>query len=323
MSDSERTLCAKCGSEFDDSDKLHRHKKHVHGGSEDEYISAIQDLADELGDVPTLSEMDEYGRFSHYTYDSNFESWNAALRKAGLSPNREYDTPREQLITDLKQLADELNRVPRVKDMDRHGPHSAAKYFHPDYGHFERWSEAIEAAGLTPNAHYNVTREDALAELRRLSDEFDQSPTIGLLTEHGQYGAGTVQRLFDQKWVDIVREAGLDPAQSGKGEAEGFDYGHGWNKDKRRTVRRRDGFECYDCGVSQKEYSEQFVRDQSLSVHHIVPATKIENPETRNSPLNLITLCEACHTRWEAANGLCPPEIELPFYVNPPTQELS
>jgi len=64
-------------------------------------------------------------------------------------------------------------------------------------------------------------------------------------------------------------------------------YGRGWTKTLKEAIRKRDGYECQVCGISQN--------GQKHDVHHI-------DYEKKNlEPVNLITLCRACHlrTNWE------------------------
>ena len=74
-------------------------------------------------------------------------------------------------------------------------------------------------------------------------------------------------------------------------------YGAGWNDSKKRQVRERDGHECVDCGTTQAEHKAEY--DQKLHVHHLIKARDIDDPEERNAPENLITLCRDCHREWE------------------------
>ena len=74
-------------------------------------------------------------------------------------------------------------------------------------------------------------------------------------------------------------------------------YGPGWNDSKRRQVRERDGYECADCGTTQTEHKTEY--DEKLHVHHLIKARDIDDPEERNAPENLITLCRDCHREWE------------------------
>lgn len=62
-------------------------------------------------------------------------------------------------------------------------------------------------------------------------------------------------------------------------------YGWEWNAELREEVRRREGYKCQLCGVPQAECRRK------LTVHHI-------NYNKRdNDPLNLVALCNMCHSR--------------------------
>jgi len=84
---------------------------------------------------------------------------------------------------------------------------------------------------------------------------------------------------------------------NGNGVSDRLDYGPGWNEQKRERVRERDGHACVVCGMSQSEHLEEC--GLKLNVHHIIPVRDSDNPEVHNDKANLITLCAACHQRWE------------------------
>lgn len=63
-----------------------------------------------------------------------------------------------------------------------------------------------------------------------------------------------------------------------------------------RASRKRDGFKCQHCGLTQAEHG------RALEVHHIIPFHDFLLWEAANQPTNLITLCKSCHTKadWES-----------------------
>jgi len=85
-------------------------------------------------------------------------------------------------------------------------------------------------------------------------------------------------------------------------------YGPGWNDTKRKKVRERDGRVCQAgrCSVTEDEHLDKY--GEKLHVHHLRKARDIDDPQERNAPGNLITLCRDCHSRWEkiADVGLVP-----------------
>lgn len=80
---------------------------------------------------------------------------------------------RDRLLTNLKELADELDTVPRTVDMARYGDYDPVVY-HEEFG---SWDEAIEAAGLNPDG---VSAPD-----EKPSGETDTEPTVNDEEETG------------------------------------------------------------------------------------------------------------------------------------------
>lgn len=58
---------------------------------------------------------------------------------------------------------------------------------------------------------------------------------------------------------------------------------------QRQKARKRDGFKCQLCGISEDDFGQQ------MSVHHIKSYRKFENKEEANQLENLVCLCEKCH----------------------------
>jgi len=105
------------------------------------------------------------------------------------------------------------------------------------------------------------------------------------------------------KWLSRhgIEKRDVTPSVTGPnhGNWEGgkFPYGRGWSESKRERVRDRDGRRCRGCGMTQTEHKAEY--DHKLHVHHLIKARDIDDPEKRNAPENLITLCRDCHHRWE------------------------
>lgn len=75
------------------------------------------------------------------------------------------------------------------------------------------------------------------------------------------------------------------------GSSDEVNYGPGWKKAKRLTLRR-DGHKCQICGVQKGLF---YLIE--LDVHHIIPF-RINRD---NSLKNLITVCRFCHGKMESA----------------------
>jgi len=99
----------------------------------------------------------------------------------------------------------------------------------------------------------------------------------------------TCSRECHSEWL-TGRYTGEDN-WSWKGGYENY-YGDNWTE-QRQKARERDNFECQACGMDESDYPRE------LSVHHITPVRKYDQPEDANELDNLITMCEQCHGRWE------------------------
>lgn len=111
----------------------------------------------------------------------------------------------EEYLEDLRDFADELGKTPTRTEMNEQGPHSSTPY----YNRWGSWNDALEAAGLDPNHEY-VSREDLLADLQRLADEYGQPVLVEMVDEHGEYDPTTYFRRFES-WFDAREQAGLNP----------------------------------------------------------------------------------------------------------------
>lgn len=98
---------------------------------------------------PTVKNINKNKRYpSATTYESRFGSWNNALKAAGLKVNsRSFD--KKELIENVKQLAKELGRIPKAKDLkSREWCASGSTY----RKYFGSWKKALAEAGLKKKA---------------------------------------------------------------------------------------------------------------------------------------------------------------------------
>jgi len=113
--------------------------------SNERILTELRACAERLGRSPTMREFaaDEGVSIHPQTVIEHFGSWNAAKRQAGLVPRR-FAT-REELLRVLKELGDELGRIPTARDLDlRKGTMpSKSLYWHT----FGSLREALREAG--------------------------------------------------------------------------------------------------------------------------------------------------------------------------------
>src|ERR671926_1002764 len=114
--------------------------------SDEQILAELRASADRLGRSPTMREFaaDPKTTVHPQTVIEHFGSWNAAKREAGLVPRR-FAT-REELVGLLRELGEELGRLPTAKDLDarRGSMPSKSLYWHT----FGSLAEALREAGF-------------------------------------------------------------------------------------------------------------------------------------------------------------------------------
>ncbi|WP_255291563.1 homing endonuclease associated repeat-containing protein [Natrinema sp. CBA1119] len=179
-------------------------------------LAELQQLGDEVGQPPSMSDMIDHGQHSPSTYQARFDSWYDALEAAGFDCDRpSAPVTRDQLLADLQRLADEHGEPVTTSVIDTHGQYSISTYFRT----FESLATAREAAGLDSGqerATGDIDTETLLAEFERVADTVDGRPTIADITEHGQYSASPYRDRFGS-WTAALEAAGYDPASVSEG----------------------------------------------------------------------------------------------------------
>src|SRR6266566_673310 len=114
--------------------------------SDDQILAELRASAGRLGKSPTMREFaaDPQTTVHPQTVIEHFGSWNAAKRSAGLVPRR-FAT-REELVRLLRELGEELGRIPSAKDIDARKGSMPSKslYWHT----FGSLTNALREAGF-------------------------------------------------------------------------------------------------------------------------------------------------------------------------------
>jgi hypothetical protein len=95
--------------------------------TDDEILAELRASAERLGRSPTMREFaaDPEAGVHPQTVIEHFGTWNAAKRAAGLTPRRFIS--REELVGQLRELGEELGRVPTVRDIEERRGRIASK----------------------------------------------------------------------------------------------------------------------------------------------------------------------------------------------------
>ncbi len=270
--------------------------------SKRELLSEIGRVREKLGHPPSRDELTEHGKYSRAPYERVFGSISAAREAAGFSrelPSRQT-IPDEDLLSEIDRLAEKLGRTPTIEALRKYG-----KYTHPTYRRaFGGWNEALREAGYEPNKLHQIDEEQIIAEIQRLKDVLERTPSVTDMDEFGNISATTAIQRFGS-WDDAVSSAGLEPNSQPSGENHPLwkdgertrrQYGPDWYQTREEIVER-DGYRCATCGIEREEHQQEYGMD--LHVHHRKPAKEFDERGDGDFEENLITLCASCHNFWE------------------------
>jgi transposase-like protein len=208
------------------------------------------------------------------------------LRKYDLLEERKILRPSKEKLRDL------------YCEQELTGPEIAEEIGCESHSTVYRWLDEYDIEIRREQIDYS----DASEELRNkeLLEElyFEKQLGVDKIAKRIGCSAKSVREWFEKHGIEIYdREEALAGDRNPNWRGGRLPYGPGWTKKKRETVRKRDGFECQGCGMSNQECKEKF--GMKLHVHHIIPAREFEDPERRNDIDNLVSLCQICHRKWE------------------------
>ena len=164
-------------------------------------------------------------------FKKRFGSWNEAVEAAGFSPNTRgrNRTPSEELLEELRRVAEDLGRPPSIPEMNERGGYSGYTY----QDRFGSWKDAIETAGLDPEESPGGGRkkqysdEELLGDIRTVAEEVQDTPTLQQYMEMGSFSTATIHNRFGS-WNEALDEAGLESKRYG-GEISEEDLIHELN----------------------------------------------------------------------------------------------
>jgi len=186
--------------------------------SDDQILDELRASAERLGRSPTMREFasDPATSVHPQTVIEHFGSWNHAKRLAGLVPRR-FAT-RDELLGVLRELGDELGRVPSARDIDERKGSMPSKslYWHT----FGSLTNALREAGFdVPVGEERLERAVAQGvelarRLRRLPKFADwaeaRKSEPGLLTEWQVYRMFDARRGAWSQFQFLIRERLLE-----------------------------------------------------------------------------------------------------------------
>lgn len=178
--------------------------------SDEELLEEIRTVAAQVDDksAPSLQDFRQHSSIADTTILRRFDSWQAAVEQAGFEPHEPTTAASDSdLLAELQRLADEVDRVPTIPQMNDHGNYAASTY----KNHFGSWSAALEEAfDDTTEAGATVSNKELIAELQRVADKHRSPPRFEDMREFGAHRARTYTNRFGS-WDDALAAAGFEP----------------------------------------------------------------------------------------------------------------
>lgn len=186
--------------------------------TEDEVITDLNEVANELGRTPSALDYKRHGTWSSSVVSDRFGGWNTAREVAGLpslTSQRHGYTP-DEALTELERINTELDRPLKTKDLDDDPDAPHTQTYH---NIFDSLDEAVRQSNIEYYRFANPTDKEILEDIRRESHN-GEPPTIRDYKSNGLYSPeGLIETRFDT-WRRAIAEAGLTPRKIGNPAAE-------------------------------------------------------------------------------------------------------
>jgi len=264
-------------------------------------LADIESVAEKVGREPSKTDYKKHGDYALSTITYRFESWIVAKKKAEVYDGLDEPPTKEELLTDMQRVDQEIDEPLSQTKYNEHGEWSVR----PVKRRFESWEKACQEAGVSrPDMGPRpVDDKELLDDIQHVADELEHVPSRAEYNKIGRFSRQMAINRFGS-WPKAVEKAGYDPlppgGQLGERNALWADeepyYGPNW-EERAEEIRKRDGFECQSCGMSNEVHIGEY--GSKLNVHHIEKARSFDSYENANVGKNLITLCNSCHSTYE------------------------
>lgn len=170
--------------------------------SESELVEDFKRVAHELETEPTLEQYNKHGQYTQTVVYNHFDSYSALKDMVDYERSPYWIGP-EDLLDDLRSVADKLGKTPIAGEYDEHGQYSIASLVKQ----LGTYNDALQEIGLEPNHIRNPSKEQIISEIQRLGDT--EPPTAKEMSNRGKHSVPTVLTKFET-WGDALETAGYE-----------------------------------------------------------------------------------------------------------------
>ncbi|MDS0476890.1 hypothetical protein NDO75_18075 [Natrinema sp. 1APR25-10V2] len=159
--------------------------------SKEELRTTLQDFADSLGETPTAADARDADEVpSPVTYRRQFESWNNALKAAGLPPNLSQaarNLSDDDLLELLYGFGETVGHPPTSNEVRDADQMPSPQTYHNRFG---RWHTAIQKAGFHSSAAEEAPTWESTSDDRTRGEQTDtEEPVVQVVSHSEKYTA--------------------------------------------------------------------------------------------------------------------------------------
>lgn len=145
-----------------------------------------------------------------YTCDICGETFETNVEIAGHVTGHQQSIPAEQIIAELRRIAEEKGRAPMQPEIDEETEFTAGAV----QSTFGSWRDGLREAGLEPLEHA-YSKQELIRELQRVAEMLGHSPSATEMKCHGDVSPAAVSGQFES-WNSGLEAAGLSTTKSTK-----------------------------------------------------------------------------------------------------------
>lgn len=269
-------------------------KPNNRNASEKELLDDLVEVANKLKKQSlTQSEYNKVGRFSSATIKNRF-GWNNALEKAGLIISKHQNISDEELLEDLKRVADKIAPI-RVTTYKYN---EVGKYTATVIDRRFGWNNALKKAGLEISNLQNISNKELFENMEEVWIKLGRQPSIGKFAKPlSRFSSDTYTKRFGnwrkalESFVEYINSADdknderLIEEKVQQNE-QGCNHKTKRNPDNRLKLKVmwKDGNVCKLCGIKLSVWEEGHF-------DHIIPWSKCGETVLEN----LQILCVKCN----------------------------
>jgi len=184
---------------------------------ERDLVIELVSLTQEMGRLPTASEVNDQCQYTHQEYREVFGSLVTAYKQAGIVPEDVSEVDLTAYATGNSADKNE-SEVKSTSDTSSSGTASSGQNggnagdVTANPGASSKLEKPATQEQVEDNTgQVEVTKDALIKEIQRFAGTIDEPPTEELVTSYGEYELTAYEAVFDS-WDQALEEAGFDPA---------------------------------------------------------------------------------------------------------------